>query len=88
MTPETIGQLARDAILLSVLMSAPLVGIAALVGLLFGFIQALTQLQDQTMSFVVKLFVVLGLLLVLLPWLGSLATSFGERAFMAVLQPR
>jgi type III secretory pathway component EscS len=88
MTPDTIGQLARDAILLSVLMTAPLAVAAAVVGLLFGLVQALTQLQDQTMTFVVKLFVVFGLILVLLPWLGSLVTSFGDRAFTAILQPR
>jgi type III secretion HrpO family protein len=84
--PEAIGHLAQEALKLSILMSAPLIGVAAVVGLLFGFLQALTQLQDQTTTFAVKLVVVLGLLLVLLPWLSVLAMSFGERAFTLLLE--
>jgi type III secretory pathway component EscS len=88
MTPEAVGHLAREAVLLAILMSAPLVGVAAVIGLLFAFLQALTQLQDQTTIFAVKLVVVLGLLLVLLPWLSILATTFGERSFALLLEPR
>lgn len=88
MNPEAIGQLAQEALKLSILMSAPLVGAAAVVGLLFGFLQALTQLQDQTTTFAVKLVVILGLLLVLMPWLGALAGAFGERSFDLLLERR
>ena len=48
MTPETITSLANEGLILAMLLSAPLVGAAALIGLLFGIVQALTQLQDQT----------------------------------------
>jgi type III secretory pathway component EscS len=85
MNPDTIGQLAHEALKLSILMSLPLVGAAAIVGLLFGFLQALTQLQDQTTTFAVKLVVLLGLLLVLLPWLSALAMAFGDRALNLIL---
>jgi type III secretion HrpO family protein len=88
MNSESIGQLAREALMLAVLMSAPLVGVAAIAGMLFGFLQALTQLQDQTTTFAVKLIVVFGLLLVLLPWLSVLIMGFGERAFELILQAR
>jgi type III secretion HrpO family protein len=86
MSPEAIGHLAQEALKLAILMSAPLIGAAAVVGLLFGFLQALTQLQDQTTTFAIKLVVVLGLLLVLLPWLSVLAMAFGERAFTLLLE--
>jgi type III secretory pathway component EscS len=88
MTPESIANLAHDALLLAITMSAPLVGVAALVGLALGLLQALTQLQDQTTSFAIKLAVTLGLLLVLLPWLGSLAGAFGDRVFTLLAQVR
>lgn len=86
MTPEAVGHLAHEAVLLAILMSAPLVGAAAVIGMLFAFLQALTQLQDQTTIFAIKLVVVLGLLLVLLPWLSVLATTFGERSFALLLE--
>jgi type III secretion HrpO family protein len=88
MTPEASGHLAQEALKLAILTSAPLVGAAAIVGLLFGFLQALTQLQDQTTSFALKLVVVLGLLLVLLPWLSALTMGFAERAFDLLLETR
>ena len=84
--PEAIGAIAREAILIALAMSAPLVGAAAIVGLLFGLVQALTQLQDQTTSFAIKLLVVMGLLLVLMPWLGSLTFGYADRAFSLIFE--
>jgi flagellar biosynthetic protein FliQ len=84
MTPDSIVNLGQEALKLAILMSAPLVGAAAVVGILFGVLQALTQLQDQTTSFAVKLVVVFGLLLLLLPWLGTLIASYGERVFSSI----
>lgn len=86
--PAAIGAIAREAILVALAMSAPLVGGAAVVGLLFGLVQALTQLQDQTTAFAVKLLVVMGLLLVLMPWLGSLAFGYADRAFTLIFEMR
>ena len=88
MTPDAIGHLANQALILAITLSAPLVGLAAIIGLLFGFLQALTQLQDATTVFAVKLVVVLGLLLVLLPWMGVQASGFGERVFALILEVR
>jgi type III secretion HrpO family protein len=88
MTPETIASLANEALVLTILVSAPVVGAAAIIGILFGFLQALTQLQDQTTTFALKLVVVLGLLLVLLPWMGTLLNGYGERLFTMIVEVR
>jgi flagellar biosynthesis protein FliQ len=88
MTPAALAALANEALILAVILSAPLVLAAAIIGLLFGFLQALTQLQDATTVFAVKLVVVLGLLLVLMPWMGTMANTYGERAFTLILEGR
>ena len=88
MTPETIGKFAIEALVLTLQLSAPLVGVAAVIGLLFGFLQAVTQLQDQTTTFAVKLVAVLGLLLLLLPWLGVQLSTYGERMFELITQAK
>jgi type III secretion HrpO family protein len=88
MDPGAIGAIAREAILLTLILSAPLVGAAAVVGLLLGLLQALTQLQDQTTAFAVKLLVVMGLMLVLMPWLGAMAFGYAERAFTLIFELR
>ncbi|MCZ8032383.1 MAG: type III secretion system export apparatus subunit SctS [Pseudomonadota bacterium] len=88
MDPEAISAVAREAILLTLILSAPLVGAAAVVGLLLGLLQALTQLQDQTTAFAVKLLVVMGLMLVLMPWLGAMAFGYAERTFTMIFELR
>lgn len=81
MQPEVITQLSIEAIVLVLKLSAPLVGVAALIGLTFGFLQALTQLQDQTTSTAVKLLAIFGLMALLAPWLGIETLMFAERLF-------
>jgi type III secretion HrpO family protein len=88
MRPEDISKLASDALLLAITMSAPLVGAAAVIGLLFGFVQAVTQLQDQASIFAVKVVVIFVLLIVLGPWLGSLAFSYAERVMTLIVEVR
>jgi type III secretion protein S len=85
MTPDTVTPLAIEALMLIFQLSAPLVGAAALVGLLFGFLQAVTQLQDQTTTFAIKLLAVLALLAVLMPWLGAQLGNYGQRMFDLVV---
>lgn len=85
MTPDTVGQLATEALLLVLQLSAPLVGVAAIVGLLFGFLQAVTQLQDQTTTFAIKLLAVMALLVLLMPWLGAHLARYGERLFELIV---
>jgi type III secretion protein S len=79
MTAELLSGMAREALIQAVLLSFPLVLAAALVGFLFGLLQAMTQLHDQTTAFAVKLIVVLGLLVLLAPWLGAATVAFGRR---------
>lgn len=88
MEPAALGAIAREAILVSLILSAPLVGAAAVVGLVLGLLQALTQLQDQTTAFALKLLVVMGLVLVLMPWLGAMAFGYADRAFTMIFELR
>jgi type III secretion HrpO family protein len=88
MTPEAIGTLAKEALYLILLISAPMVGAAAVVGILFGLLQALTQLQDQTTTFAIKLVVIFGLLVLLMPWMGVLVSTYGERLLTMIVEVR
>lgn len=88
MQTDAVSSLANEAILLSLQLSAPIVGAAALVGLVLGLLQALTQLQDQTTAYALKLLVVFGLLALLGPWLGVQMTAFGGRVLDLVITVR
>lgn len=76
MDPSQIIDLGRDAMVTSLLIGAPvlLVGVAA--GLIIGLVQALTQIQDQTVSFVPKIVAMVAALGVCLPWLIQRMTEY------------
>ena len=63
--------LAREALLVVLLVSAPPVGAALVVGLVTGVLQAATQVQDPAVGVVPRLVAVLGALAVASPWIGA-----------------
>ena len=69
MTPEVAVDLFRDALWLTTLMVAVLVVPSLLVGLMVAMFQAATQINEQTLSFLPRLLVLLGTLIVAGPWL-------------------
>jgi type III secretion protein S len=85
---EFVTEIIQRAILLVLWLSAPFVISAAVIGLLFGLIQALTQIQDQTTQFAVKAIVLFGLCAVLGGWVGSEVAQYAERVFQELARLR
>lgn len=79
MTPEYIVSVAAEAIKLTLLLSAPLLGVGLVVGVIIAVIQATTQIQEMTLTFVPKIVCVLLALLVAAPWMLSKLTVFLSR---------
>jgi flagellar biosynthetic protein FliQ len=71
--------LAREALWISFLVAAPILGTGILVGLVISFLQALTQIQDQAIAFVPKLLAVGLSFAVTLPWVLSVLLEYSER---------
>lgn len=67
MTPETVIEIGQETLYITVLLAAPLLGSALAIGLFVGILQAATQIQEMTLSFIPKLLI----LVVMLFWLGS-----------------
>jgi type III secretory pathway component EscS len=67
---------AREALLLALLLSAPPLGAALAVGLLTGVAQAATQIQEPSLGVVPRLVAVLGALGAAAPWVGARALHF------------
>ena len=66
---------------LVLLLSMPVIAVASLTGLLVSLFQAVTQLQEQTLSFGVKLASVILTILLTAGWLGAELTSFAKHIF-------
>ena len=58
--------------MLTLILSLPAVGLGLLVGLTISLFQAVTQIQEQTLTFVPKMVVVLGIIALTSPWLISM----------------
>ena len=84
MTYALVTDLARDAIFITALLAAPLLLVALTIGLLVSIFQTVTQIQEQTLSFVPKLIGVGVTFLVALPWMLQLLVEYTARLFRAM----
>jgi len=82
--PETVLTVGRDAMWLAVLLAGPLLASALAVGLFIGILQAATQIQEMTLSFIPKLLALVIALFVAGPWMLRVATSFSRRLFLDI----
>lgn len=84
MTEELIITLARDALYAVLLVSAPLLGMSLLVGLLVSIFQATTQIQEQTLSFIPKIIAVLVTAVICAPWMLKILISFTQGIYLNI----
>jgi flagellar biosynthetic protein FliQ len=78
MTSADAISVGRDAIIVSLKLGAPAMLLALAVGLVISFIQALTQIQEQTLTFVPKMLVILLSVLLFMPFMLSTLSAFTE----------
>ena len=84
MTPELVTSLGQQALWVMLLVSLPLLGVALVVGLIISLLQAATQLNEMTLSFVPKM-IAIGLAAVLAgPWMLHLMMDFTIRLFQEI----
>ena len=81
MGPETVLDIGRQALWLAVLLAGPMLGAALAVGLFIGVIQAATQIQEMTLSFIPKLLALVVVLFVVGPWMLRIIVTVSERLF-------
>jgi flagellar biosynthetic protein FliQ len=77
-------ELARHALLLALLLAAPVLAIALLTSLITSVLQTITQLHDQSLSFIPRLIAVVLVVLVTLPWGLSLLTEYTAELFQNI----
>jgi flagellar biosynthesis protein FliQ len=79
MNQQLVVDLARNAITMALMLAAPMLLVALAIGTVVSIVQTVTQVQEQTLTFVPKLMAVAGVFLLLLPWiLQTLVRYTGE----------
>lgn len=84
MSPETAVDLGREALMVTMLVAAPVLVAGVVIGLVVGLIQALTQIQEQTVAFVPKLFATAIALAVTLPWILQRLVEYCENLLLNI----
>ena len=84
MTPTAVIELGRQAVEVTLMVSAPLFIAALATGLLISIFQAATQINDMTLSFVPKLVAIFVTLVLAGPWMITVLTDFMRRLFESI----
>lgn len=81
MSEAIVTQLAAQMMWLVLLLSLPVVVVASVVGIIISLVQALTQVQDQTALFLIKLIAVATVLAMTYHWMGDVLLNYMNQIF-------
>jgi flagellar biosynthetic protein FliQ len=84
MSHVLVVDLARNMIMTAALIAAPMLVVALAIGLLVSIVQAVTQIQEQTLSFVPKLVAVAVTFIVALPWIIQIMVKYTSELFRSI----
>jgi flagellar biosynthetic protein FliQ len=86
MTPESVIAMGRTAMEVTLMVAAPLLLVALIVGLIISIFQAATQINEQTLSFIPKLVAVFVTLVLAGPWMLTIMTDYMRTIFSGIPQ--
>jgi flagellar biosynthesis protein FliQ len=84
MTPENVMDLAHKTLMVTSLIAAPLLLIALITGLVIGMLQAATQINESTLSFIPKLLMLVLTLFVAGPWILRVLIDFTRDLYAGI----
>ena len=84
MTPDKVIDLSQQALYIIAMISAPMLLSALGIGLLIGMFQAATSINEQTLSFIPKLMILLLSVLIAGPWMLELLLSYTRRLYLSI----
>ncbi len=82
MTPEFVVGFAREAIEVALLISLPMLGVGLFVGVTVSILQAATQIQEMTLSFIPKIISIFIALLLAFPWIMDKLVTYTREIFL------
>lgn len=84
MTPEMVVAIGREALTVTILVAAPMLSFGLVIGLTLAIFQAVTQIQEMTLTFVPKILGVALALLLFLPWMINMLTDFTRHLYALI----
>ena len=84
MTPESVMTLGRQAMEITLMVAAPMLLVALIIGLIVSIFQAATQINEATLSFIPKLVGIFVALVVAGPWMLSVMLDYMRQVFTGI----
>ncbi len=84
MNAQVVLSLGQEALLMLLMVSAPLLGVILVVGLVVSLFQAITQIHEATLAFVPKLVAAIAVFAVAGPWMLNMLVEYIRRMFEAI----
>ncbi|NWF36540.1 flagellar biosynthesis protein FliQ [Mariprofundus sp. KV] len=84
MGPDSVIQIGSEAIKMVLLISMPMLGVALVVGIAISLFQAVTQIQEMTLTFVPKIIAVFAAIIFAAPWMTERMVSFTQNLFAMI----
>ena len=84
MTPEFAVELVKNLMFQAIALAAPILVVAMLIGLGVSLFQAVTSIHEQTLSFVPKALGIIGVSILLLPWLLRTSIEFATSVLQRI----
>jgi flagellar biosynthesis protein FliQ len=81
MTLDHATELLRQTLLLALFVSAPMLLVGLVTGVCISIVQAVTQIQEQTLTFVPKIIAIVSTAIMLLPWIGQRLLEYATMMF-------
>ena len=84
MTPQSVLTICQQALYVTLVLSAPLLLVALVVGLVVSILQAATQINEMTLSFIPKLIAMVAALVIAGPWMITYYVDYVRRLFESI----
>jgi len=84
MDPDSVIQIGSEAIKMVLIISLPMLGVALVVGIAISLFQAVTQIQEMTLTFVPKIIAVFAAIIIAAPWMTEKMVSFTRNLFSII----
>jgi len=84
MGPDSVIQVGSEAVKIVLLISLPMLGVALVVGIAISLFQAVTQIQEMTLTFVPKIIAVFAAMILAAPWMTEKMISFTQHLFSII----
>jgi flagellar biosynthetic protein FliQ len=86
MTPQEVVSLGRESLYIALLLSAPMLGFGLLAGVMVSIFQAVTSIQEMTLTFIPKILAVVISLLFFFPWMLQVWVDYASNLFLRMSQ--